>query len=85
MEAPDALGRAYPTCRPERGETKMASLGAAIGIVLSLAVLAISIWEFPRIRRAFFSDWNAIVAFVIGTALLGGWIGHKTFAILVHP
>jgi hypothetical protein len=63
----------------------MRTLGAATGIVLSLAVLAILVWEFPRVRRAFFSDWNAIVAFIMGTALFGGWIGHKAFAILVHP
>jgi hypothetical protein len=60
----------------------MATFGAAVGMVVGLALLAVSLWEMPRLRRAFFSDWNSISGFIAVSALLGGWAGYWIFTKL---
>ena len=39
----------------------MEILGAAIGMVVGLAALAVALWEFPKLRRHFFSDGSGVL------------------------
>jgi hypothetical protein len=55
-------------------------LGAATGMLLGLAALAIAVWEYPTFRRAFFSDYTGFV--FVGVILLASWAGYWTFATL---
>jgi len=60
----------------------MAVAGAAVGMLMGLAGLAIALWELPKFRREVFSNYQGVV-FVFGAALLaGGWAGYSIFAAL---
>jgi hypothetical protein len=60
-----------------RGNGLMEIFGAAIGIVVGLAILAIALWEF---QHAAYSPGSLIMVF----ALLGGWVGYRAFSFLFH-
>jgi hypothetical protein len=62
----------------------MATLGAAVGMLAGLVVLAIALWELPRFRREVLGNYQGLI-FVFGAALvLGGWAGHSIFTALFH-
>jgi hypothetical protein len=64
-----------------RGNGLMEIFGAAIGIVVGLAILAIALWELPNFRQhAFYSPHVLIMVF----AILGGWVGYRAFSFLFH-
>jgi hypothetical protein len=74
-----------PTLRSDkyllRGNGLMEIFGAAIGIVVGLAILAIALWELPNFRQhAFYSPHVLIMVF----AILGGWVGYRAFSFLFH-
>jgi ABC-type Co2+ transport system permease subunit len=57
----------------------MQVLGATLGIIVGLAILAILLWEFPKFRR----DALTSLGIVIMTfATLGGWAGYQIFSML---
>jgi hypothetical protein len=58
----------------------MEILGAAVGMVVGLAALAIALWEVPSLRRHFFSDYTGFM--IAASALFGGWAGYWVFATL---
>ena len=63
------------------GDGVMEIFGAAIGMVVALATLAVALWEFPSIRQAFFRGRGFLF---MATALLGGWVGYWIFATVFH-
>ena len=62
----------------------MEIFGAAIGMVVGLATLAIALWEFPKFRQNIFGYGQGCLFMFTVTALLGGWIGYWIFATLFH-
>ena len=57
----------------------MQALGATLGIIVGLAILATLLWEFPRLRQdAATSPGIVIMIF----ATLGGWAGYQIFSML---
>jgi hypothetical protein len=54
----------------------MESLGAALGMLVGVAGLAIALWEFPKFRRALVSDYQGVVLLFSAALLLGGWVGY---------
>jgi hypothetical protein len=60
----------------------MGAVGAAVGMVVALAALAIALWELPDFRRTFFSDYSGLI--FIASVLLGGLVGYWIFATLFH-
>jgi hypothetical protein len=71
---------AEPECNLLLGEFVIEILGAAVGMLVGAVALAIALWEFPKFRHAFFSDYTGLV--FIGFVLLGGWIGYWIVGIL---
>jgi len=59
----------------------MEIFGAAVGIVVGLAILAVALWEFPKFRRDVLTAPGAAIAVF---ALLGGWAGYRIFSMLFH-
>ncbi len=62
----------------------METLGAAVGMLVGLAALAIALWELPKFRRAFFSNYQGFIFLSSVALVLGGWAGHAIFAALFH-
>jgi len=61
----------------------MAILGAAVGMLVALAALAIALWEFPKLSRQILRGGDP--TFFFGVMLvLGGWAGYSIFAALFH-
>ena len=62
----------------------MATLGAAVGMLVGLAALAIALWDLPKFRRQFFSNYQGVIFGFSATLVLGGWVGYSIFAALFH-
>jgi hypothetical protein len=60
----------------------METLGAAVGMLVGLAALAIALWELPKFRQVFFRDYPNFIFCAGVTLLLGGWVGYWIFATL---